>query len=368
VNSASVDSLLVKAQQKPQINANAQLLYAPFSNHFGYDDAITNGGNYSALAGATQPIFNGRALKNKYEEVDIQRHSLTNTSKISSHDLIRAITNQYLAVYFDYNDFLFNKTYLDLLSEERNVLKQLVEHGVYKQTDYLALLIETQTQEMLIKQLKALSDKDTRLLNQLCGINDTGEIKPNLPVINKSFAADPSMSPLFMQFKFDSLKIINGKRTIDVKYQPKLNWFADAGLLSSNLSNIYQHYGFSVGLNFNIPIYDGHQRKLEYQKLDLSENTRANYQVFFKSQYYQQIQQLNNDLEAAIELTADLKNQLSTSEELIKMAKAQLNIGNMLVIDYITALKNYMGIHRNLNQSQLKILQTTNELNFLYQQ
>jgi len=255
-----------------------------------------------------------------------------------------------------------------LIDEQREVLKQLVDHGVYKQTDYLSLLIEAQTQEMLLKQLNVQFGKDIRLLYQLCGICDTAIIKPSLPVINKLYVSDVSVSPLFMQFKIDSLKILNGKRSIDVKYRPKLSWFADAGMLSSKPFNIYQHFGFSAGINFNVPIYDGNQKKLEYQKLDLTENTRANYQDFFKKQYAQQVRQLNSELASTAELTNDLIKQMATAEELISMAKAQLNNGNMLVTDFIIAVKNYMGIGRNLNQSQVKMLQITNELNYLYQQ
>jgi outer membrane protein TolC len=87
---------------------------------------------------------------------------------------------------------------------------------------------------------------------------------------------------------------------IDIRYRPKINWFADAGFLTSNPWNFYKHFGYSAGVSLNIPVYDGKQRGIEKQKLDLNENTRDAYQRNYYKQYFQQIRQLNFDLEKAL--------------------------------------------------------------------
>ena len=43
------------------------------------------------------------------------------------------------------------------------LLKQFVKNGIAKQTDYLALLVETQSQEILIRQLETQYRKDLTL-------------------------------------------------------------------------------------------------------------------------------------------------------------------------------------------------------------
>ena len=368
ISAASIDSIMIKSAHRPQIDANAQILYSPAYKNFGYDEAITNGGNYSSVVSISQFFLNKKTISNKYENINLQKQSLDNTLKISSNDLKRLITNQYLQAFADFSNFNFSQLFLKLMYEQKDFLKQFVEHGLYKQTDYLSFLIETQNQEMLAKQIKSQYVKDIYLLNQLCGLNDTVSHELTLPAIKKNTQANIYKSPLFSHFYIDSLKIINDNKSIGLRYRPKFNWFADAGFLSSSPNSFYKYFGYSAGINFNIPIYDGHQRVQEYQKLKISENTRENYSVFFKNQFSQQMQQLNEDLKTTREMQAQLKIQLNSANELVNMEKALLNTGNVSITELINAMKNYININLSLNQLQIKELQIINEWNYLMQQ
>ncbi|HEY4786507.1 MAG TPA: TolC family protein [Bacteroidales bacterium] len=368
LSSSTIDSLLIKAGQEPKVDANAQVLYAPVYHNFGYDEASTNGGNYTGVVGISQNFLNQKELRNKYESVEIQKRSVSNTFKISYNDLTRIITAQYLNAFADFSDLTFNKNFLKLMEDQQAILKKLVESGIYKQTDYLSLLIETQTQEITLKQASSQYYKDLLLLYQLCGLNDTSHTDLATPIIHRKNLDDVAQSPLLAQFKIDSLKISNSRSAVDVLYRPKLNWFADAGLLSTSPSTLYQHFGYSAGINFSIPIYDGKQRKLQYRKLDFTEDTRSNYEHFFKKQYSQQIMQLKSDLATAEETLDQLKKQQKTAEDLMTMVKSLLNTGNISITEFINATKNYDAINRTLNQTQIKILQTINELNYWMQQ
>src|SRR5680860_1861053 len=54
---ASYENELVLANyKKPKVDVNAQWLEAPLVNGIGYDPAITNGANYSAVTGITYPL------------------------------------------------------------------------------------------------------------------------------------------------------------------------------------------------------------------------------------------------------------------------------------------------------------------------
>src|ERR1035437_5678077 len=363
INAATIDSSIVRASHKPQVDARAQILYAPSYRLWGYDAAITNNGNYTSVIEASQSFFNGRDIRNKYESLNIQKRSLANTSKITINDLKRQVTNQYIGAYADYSDLSFNESFLTLMHEQETVIKRLVENAIYKQTDYLSLAIERQTQEILVKQLRSQFEKDMSQLKVLCGINDTSRVALSMPSIEQVKLADPSLSPLIIQYTIDSLKIVNEKTAIDLQYRPKLNWFADAGLNTSP-TDPFRHFGYSAGINFSLPIYDGKQRKLQYQKLSYTESTRYNYENYFRNRYFQQIKQLNKDLATIRETSDQLKVQLKSANELIGLAKAQLNVGNMQITDFINALKNSLKINRDLNQSQINVLQIVNELNY----
>ena len=65
VNSAIADSLLIRAAKKPFVEAIALLQYSPLYGNFGYDEVITDGGNYMAVMGLSQNIFNRRKRTKK---------------------------------------------------------------------------------------------------------------------------------------------------------------------------------------------------------------------------------------------------------------------------------------------------------------
>jgi len=367
-SSALIDSLLIRSSQTPRVDAVSQILYAPSYRNFGYDEAVTNGGNYQGVVSVTQNIFNKRVLNNRYQSVNIQRQTANNESKISVADLKRVITEQYLASYADFNELTFNKSFLEFGYKENEIVRKFVSQGLCKETDYLSLQIETQTQEILVNQLENQFEKDLRQLNQLCGISDSVLYRLSLPELRIAGLPDIDISPLFIKYKLDSLRIENEKAAIDVRYQLKINWFADAGFLTSTPWNLYQHFGYSAGVNLSIPIYDGHQKNQEKQKLSLEENTRSSYRNNFRNQYDQQIQQLNDELKSLRITTTQLEKQLSTSELLVNALRAQLETGIIQMTDYINAVKNLRYINKNLSDNRIRIQQVINGLNYLLAQ
>ena len=179
---------------------------------------------------------------------------------------------------------------------------------------------------------------------------------------------DIAKAPAYIQYKIDSIRIENGKMAIDIRYRPKINWFADAGFLTSNPWNFYTHFGYSAGISLNIPVYDGKQRGVEKQKLEFNENSRKAYENNYRKKYFQQIQQLNLELKSLNEMSNQVENQLKTSEQLVKTFKEQLEAGIIQMTEYINAIKNFKTTGRNVNLINIQKLQVINEMNFLLTQ
>jgi outer membrane protein TolC len=364
-NSAGADSLLIGASKKPFIEARSQLQYSPVYDNLGYDEVITDGGNYTAVMGVSQNIFNKREINNRYEAVSLLKKSVSNASKISELELTNVITNQFLTAYSVYSDYFFNKTLLELIVKENNIVSQFVLNGVCKQTDYLSLIVATQSQDILVTQLKSQFRKDLLLLNQLCGLTDTSSYELTEPLIFIKGSPNISETPSYIQYKIDSIRIENEKMAIDIRYRPKVNWFADAGVLTSKPATFYNNFGYSVGIGLSVPVYDGNQRSIEKQKLGFEENSRQAYANTYKNQYYSQIQQLNDELNSLNKLSVSLENQLKTSRQLIKALKDQLEAGIIQMTEYINALRNFRTTSRDLNMINIQKLQVINDMNFL---
>jgi hypothetical protein len=368
ISSAVSDSLLIRAVKKPLVTAKSQLLYSPFYQNFGYDEIITDGGNYTAVMGISQNVFNKREQINKYEAVDIQKKLINNSARISTSEINKIITDQYLASYLSYSDYSFNNSFLELFIKEDEIVKQFVKSGICKQTDYLSLILETQSQEILVGQLKSQYRKDVMLLNQLCGLNDTVWYELVDPQLEIRGIPDITKAPSYIRYKIDSVRIENEKTAIDIRYKPRFNWFADAGFLTSNPWNFYKHFGYSAGVGFNMPVYDGKQRDIEKQKLEFEENSRKAYENNYHRQYFQQVQQLRDELKVLNETYIRMNNQIKTADQLVNALKDQLEAGIIQMTEYINAVKNFKTISRNINLVNIQKLQVINEINFLLTQ
>jgi outer membrane protein TolC len=171
--------------------------------------------------------------------------------------------------------------------------------------------------------------------------------------------------PQFIKFHLDSLSINNSRKLIDLNYRPQLNAVANAGLNASPLIGIQYAYGFSVGLNFNMPIYDGHQRNLGYKKLEYSEDTRKNYKAFLSTQYKIQLQQIDEGLKANEAIKNQLNKQRTDIQNLLELNKQQLNTGAISITDYTINLRRLLDLQNDLNAAETKELLLINSYNYI---
>ncbi|MCW3072277.1 MAG: TolC family protein [Bacteroidetes bacterium] len=360
----SMDSAVLNSQRKPQVSANGQIMAAPVYNGWGYDEAVTNTGNYAAQLMVSQDLFAKKLYAPQYNALLAEKQSITNNAGISAHELEKNITDQYLLAYSSLNQLTFLLSTYELMKEEKVVLQKFVEQGLAKQTDYLSFEIAIQTQEIQLKQLQNQYRADLRQLNFICGISDTAYRVLATPGIEPLLIPKKNNSLFLQQFRIDSIKNNNQRALITMNYRPRLSWFADAGVLGYNPALLYKNFGFSFGLNFSMPLYDGRQKKILYQKISISESTRNNYQSFYRSQQALHLQQLSLNLDENDQLILQIRKQLVSAEMLVKASKQLLNSGELAVMDFIITMKNYIDIKSQLNQSELKKLQLTAELNY----
>lgn len=364
-SSLGLDSMLIRAAYKPQINFNSTDIYAPTINGFGYDQVNTNGGFYSALVGANLTVVGKNNLNNKFSSLTIQKQILELNSKLNERDLKQAITAQYLTINGEQQILLNQKKVLDVLKQEDVILKNIAEKGIYRQTDYLSFLVSYKQQQISYSQQKLQAKNDVYLLNYLCGIIDTSYIILAEPSITISQTIANEHSVQYRQFFLDSMQLQNSVEQLKYNYKPKLNLFADAGYNTSFLYHAERNFGTSVGLNFIVPIYNGNQRKTQLNKIKLSENTRLNYAEFFKKQYSMKQIQLLQQISETEKLIAQAKEQLKISETLLQANNKQLEIGDLRIADYIISLTNYISSQITAQQLATSKLQLINQFNYL---
>ena len=359
-----VDSQRIRANYRPQVNGSSNNAYAPVINGYGYDGAITNGGQLSALVGVNQALISKKYLGAQFETLRLQNQGIENAAKLSEQDLTRTVIAQYITTFGDMQQLNFAKDVNALLKKEEHLLKALTETNVYRQTDYLTFLVTRQQQELSVKQLSIQLQNDYATLNYLSGIIDTAEASLAEPAVTLQQLPEISQSVFFQKFILDSLQLGNNRSLVDFSYKPKLNLFADAGY-NSTLSYLpYRNFGTSFGVNITVPIYDGHQKKLQYTKISIAEKTRQGYKDFFTAQYRQQVAQLMQQLKATGELIDEINHQIKYAEGLINVNIKLLETGDAKIADLVIAVNNYMTAKNLLTQNNTSRLQIINQINY----
>ena len=364
-----LDSLRMLASFKPLVTAGTNNSYYPAFGSFGYDNAISNGGNYSAQIFVNKPLIPKRNLANQLEIISLQSSGIQANTKISQQDLNRTITAQYLTTYGDFLQIKFNQEVLELFKNEEVILKKLTQTNVYKQTEYLTFLVTLQQQELQLKRLKIQFLNDFGTLNYLCGIapeNNQSTQITEIPTPNIPFPQLPEVrkSIFYRPYVFDSLKIRNSDRQIDFAYKIRGNIFADGGFVSSFSMQPYYNFGVSFGFNATILLYDGRQRILQHNKNKVAELTRQNYRNFFLKQYTQQTSQLVQQLKLYENLSVEMLDQLKYSQRLIEANSRLITTGDVRIVDYLLATTNFLNAKNQITLNEINRLQIKNQLNY----
>jgi len=362
--SFSLDSQIIRAALKPQVNGISNNSYAPIIKGWGYDEVISNGQQISALIQVSKSFLSTNTIASQIASLQVQSQAIANTIRMSEQDVIRTITDQYIVTYGEQLQLDYNNEINVLLHKEDSLLKILTQNNVYRQSDYLSFVVTVQQQFLSTSQLEIQYNFDYAALNYLAGIVDTSTVPLADPQLNSKSFGDFTTSVFYRQFVLDSLKLANDRMLIDLAYRPKINAYADGGYNSSLVYKPYKNFGVSVGLNLTIPIYDGRQKKLQYSKIDLQERTRVYKRDFFLQQRNQQLLQLMQQLNATNRLIDQINKQIKYTETLITVNEKLLATGDIRLTDFILSLNNYVTARNLVTQNYISRLKIINQLNY----
>jgi outer membrane protein TolC len=364
VLSNRIDSMRIRAGLGPQLNAVSNNYYAPVINGWGYDEIITDNANISVLLSLSKEIVSRNNRENRFRASQVLTNSLLNEKKITEQELKKNVTEQYINTFGAWQQLDFNRNILDLLRKEEQILKQLTENDVYRQTDYLTFLVTLQEHEYQLAQSRSSYRNELTSLYVLCGIEDTTSVSLSDPDISVSRPPDIQNSVFYQMFINDSIRLSIESKQIDFDYKPKISIFSDAGYLSSMYYQPWRNFGASAGINLSVPVYDGRQKQMQHDKITLQEQSRDNYRTFYIKQYYQKINQLFEQLKSNRELENLLNRQVDFTRTLLDADHKLLQTGNLMVADYIIAINNYLSIKNAIVQNTIERYQIINQINY----
>ncbi|NML64425.1 TolC family protein [Hymenobacter sp. RP-2-7] len=319
------------------------------ANYQGYDVALSNGSLYQGYAQLTQPLFNQK----RYQAYAAQAQSLAlsqqNLAQLSLHDLEKLVGDQYILCRQDLDQLTYVRELLGILGRQRLLVQKLVAASLLKQSDYLLLQIEVETQQMFLNTYRTAYHRDLLDLNVLCGIGDTTEVQlaaPYLPL--KQPGVLPSLSGFTQRYRLDSLVYAANQRVFETRYQPLVNGFANGGLEAVDYRDIPRRFGVSAGLQFSVYLFDGHQRQLSRDRTRVLTKTTRAYQQNFATVNPVRQQRLLYELRQVEERRRLAQAQIANYRQVLDSYKRESIAGQLSIVFYVQVLKNYATAARDL--------------------
>jgi len=334
---------------KPSVNLESSVLFAPIishdnhSDHFkwisngaddytGYDLAVTDGGQYQAFISLKQLLFTNSRLRTYSAKADLSEQINENKTVLTIHELKQLVTCQYILCLQAKMQEENRISLLKEMDEQLQMMRKLVENGIYKQSDFILLQITDQNYQIELKSFQSDYLSNLYDLNLLCGIKDTSKV--DLQAIKVQIEPEKiTKSNFSVTYQLDSLNLITTQKISEMDYKPQVSLLANAGL-NAVYRPSFDRIGFSTGISFSWNIFDGHQRKIQREKSTINLSTLE----FEKQNFLNKADMHRNkiiDQIHSLDQQIDLVNgQLKNYEQLLNIYSEELSQGELSVIDF----------------------------------
>ncbi|MCB9290545.1 MAG: TolC family protein [Lewinellaceae bacterium] len=324
----------------PEVSASGNFLYAPVVKGVGYEEAITNGALYSAQLNINMPLFTRRKVEAQMKNSAVNQEAYRNNIELSQHDLDRQVTEQYILTWQNLERIAATQRLLDILSEQEKVVRVFAENAILSQSDVMFFTIEKENRQLALRDYQIAYRQGLATLNLLCGRVDTTFVELQPPEI--SLNSDSTGPSRFLDsYQLDSLLAASNQEMAELKYYPQVSAFANGGLNAIMVKDIYKKLGLSVGLNFSMPIFDGRQRSMARQQMQLSQMANGAQREFQTKQINQQRLMGLQQIGLLDDKIKAMQRQLSDLEGLLKLYRERIARGELSVNDYINTIKSY---------------------------
>ncbi len=307
------------------------------NDYIGYDLGATNGGQYQALISVSQPLFAGKYYSVQENNASIAKERNANAVHLTKANLKQLVTHQYILCIQAQKQKENIQNTIQIIKEQIQQMKTLVNAGVYKLTDLKLLEITLESSEIKNEQLNGEYLNNFNTLKLLCGISDTTLY--NLEDINLQLNTQQQTPSLFLlQFKLDSLSVDARKKIFNTQYLPQIDVFGDAGL-NATYQPSPNRLGFSVGISLKWNLFDGHQKQLiedksqiQLSNIEIDKKYFENQNNIRKNNILRQINNLNKQLSL-------INKQLIEYNKLLELYQIEIKKGLVSVLELKTLIK-----------------------------
>lgn len=245
----------VRSSRYPPLLFRSHYLYAPEP---GYNDAVTNGGEYALQLGSGIPLYDGgvRSATIGQAENDLERSGI-DVAK-SRVDIAYAVRTVYYEILRATDDLRIRRETVERLTDYLALLRQLRLGGVATESDVLKAQVD------LNNSLIDDAESENALRRARLGLNNViGMHTGDSVEVREPGPADSAAEPEFNTEDNLDLRLLQRERTsatFDVTIAraerlPSVTIAGDIGVLGVQPNNFRHDAGYSVLLTLELPLF-----------------------------------------------------------------------------------------------------------------
>ena len=353
IRTAELSHAELSTTKLPQIKLGASSIYAPSSGSFGYDPALSNGGQVAGQLMVQQSLYDGgiRGLKSDQLSIDIDR--LTKEKRITERDLVFSVKQAFVETLRSEKEIVLQEESARQLKDYLDIVRHLSKVGSAAYTDVLKTELQLSNAQLSYQRATEEFSVAKYSLAELIGmpldttfnivgsLNDTTNTGIDSSLLNTipDGESNLEMSAASLAIKRSLLDV---ELTQHENY-PTVLFMGDAGLLTSgdNLrlprDERVSMFGFSFGVALEIPLVNWGATDLRVQQKQLdADNLRLQSELLQRS-ITTESRKTRLQILKQRERLHSIQNNLKSAEDNFLLTKSKYAGGGTLSLEVLSA-------------------------------
>ncbi|MEO8167463.1 MAG: TolC family protein [bacterium] len=331
----------------PQIKAAANASYAPLPPPWGYDPALSNGGQVAGQIILNQSLYDGGVRQVKYEQFGFDADRLSKERAKIARDLTFGLKQAFIEALRAQQEILLQQQSVEQLADYLGLVKRLYNGGSAGYTDVLKTDVQLETARLALQKADESLAVAKYSLSEFMGVpvDPADTLAGSLDSLVRNTSDSVGVSGN-LDLAIAELGVRRSMLDIELarrEWLPDISLTADAGYLSSvqNLklakTDRFNALGYSVGIGVGIPLFNWgatglriEQRSIESEGLRFqAERLRR----FVTSEFAKTREQLKRS-KVRLDL---IRSNISKAEENYLLTKSKFAGGVTLSIEVLAA-------------------------------
>jgi outer membrane protein len=364
----------LKTTALPQLKGVASASYVPQPPTFGYDPAISNGGQVAGQIVLQQSLYDAGMRSLKADQVQTDMERLARERRLAQQDLVLAVKQAFIEGLRAQEEVALQRQSVGQLEAYLGLAQRLYKGGTAPYTDLLKAQVQTAASRIALEKASEALASSMMVIGELIGApldttthlggaltERTGTLPDTLHregEADLSNNLDMSVAELLIEKSVVDQELVNHERL------PEVSIFADAGYLTSgeNLrlpaAERVNSLGYAVGVGIEIPILNWGATGIRRQQRELATDDLRQKMEVLRRSLLTDLRRSRLQLNQARGRLATIRENVEKAGENFLLTKSKYAVGGTLALEVLNA-------QQLLTETRLAELQTLADIQLL---